>query len=113
MAAAIGDYLVDRDQRPLSAEEVEFIRDFHSLYYQRWLEGAADTINLSWFGHRVLKCPLDLWIYQELLVRTRHDVVIQTGTKFGGSAFYLATIFDLIGHGHVISIDIETQPQRP
>lgn len=113
MTAPVGTFFVDRDQPPLSSEEEQVVRQFHRLYYQRWLERARDTINLSWLGHEVLKCPLDLWIYQELLVRTRPDVVIETGTKFGGSALFLATIFDLIGHGRVITIDIEVQPLRP
>jgi len=79
MSAPLGTYFVDRDQPPLSPKEAEVVRAFQDLYYRRWLEYGADTIDLSWFGHRVLKCPLDLWVYQELLVRTRPDVVIETG----------------------------------
>jgi cephalosporin hydroxylase len=96
----------------LSAEDAESVRRFHDLYYRRWQAG-ADTINLSWFGHQLLKCPLDLWLYQELLVRTRPDVVVETGTFRGGSAFFMAMIFDLIGHGRVITVDIGPQPGRP
>ena len=113
MTAPFGSFFVDRDQPPLSSEDAEVIRRFHELYYRRWIETGADTINLSWFGHHVLKCPLDLWVYQELLVRTRPDVVIETGTKFGGSALYLAMLLDQIGYGRVITIDIEPQPVRP
>lgn len=113
MIAPLGTYFVDRDQPPLSSREAEVVREFQDLYLRRWLEQGADTVNLSWFGHRVLKCPLDLWVYQELLVRTRPDVVIETGTKFGGSALYLAMVLDQIGHGRVITIDIEVQPFRP
>jgi cephalosporin hydroxylase len=46
-------------------------------------------------------------MYQELLVRTRPEVVVETGTCFGGSAFFIATILDQIGHGRVVTIDIE------
>lgn len=106
-------YFVDRDQPPLSSEEVEVVRRFHELYYRRWAVDGADTINLSWFGQQVLKCPLDLWVYQELLVRTRPDIVIETGTRFGGSALFFAMIFDQLDHGRVITIDIEVQPVRP
>ncbi|SRR6266436_184587 len=108
-----GSYFVDQDQPLLSADEVEAIRRFHDLYYRRWIAKGADTINLSWFGHRVLKCPLDLWIYQELLFRTQPDVIVETGTKFGGSALYLAMVLDQIGHGRVITVDIEVEPARP
>lgn len=113
MIAPLGTYFVDRDQPPLSSREAEVVREFQDLYLRRWLEQGADTVNLSWFGHRVLKCPLDLWVYQELLVRTRPDVVIETGTKFGGSALYLAMVLDQIGHGRVITIDIDVEFVRP
>jgi cephalosporin hydroxylase len=108
-----GDYFVDRDQPPLTPEETEIVNRFHDLYYRRWITLGADTKNLSWFGHLAIKCPLDLWVYQELLVRTRPDVVVETGTWSGGSALYLAMIFDLIGHGRVITVDIEVKPDRP
>jgi cephalosporin hydroxylase len=112
MSAKLGTFFPNRDQPELPAEETEIVRKFHNLYYRRWLAG-ADTINLSWFGHLLLKCPLDLWIYQELLVRTRPDFVIETGTWAGGSALFLAMIFDHLEHGRVISIDIEEKPGRP
>jgi cephalosporin hydroxylase len=113
MNPAIGNYLVEADQPELSAEEKSVVAQFHDLYYRRWLHQAADTINLSWFGYRVAKCPLDLWVYQELLIRTRPDFVVETGTYYGGSALYFAMLFDQIGHGQVITIDIEGQENRP
>jgi cephalosporin hydroxylase len=113
MIMPIGTYFVDRDQPELSSEEAEVVRQFHELYYSRWLPKGADTINLSWFGHYLAKCPLDLWVYQELLVRTRPDFVVETGTYCGGSALYFAMLFDLLGHGRVITVDLEVKPNRP
>ena len=112
MTVSLGTFLFDRDQPPLSSEEATVVDRFHELYYLRWSAG-ADTINLSWFNHELLKCPLDLWIYQELLVRTRPDFVVETGTWCGGSALYFAMLFDLLGHGRVITVDIEARPNRP
>jgi cephalosporin hydroxylase len=108
-----GDHVCDRDQPPLSIEEENIVSRFNDLYFQHWIKGGADTIKLSWMGYELLKCPLDLWIYQEILVRTRPDVVIETGTWCGGSALYLAAMLDLIGHGRVITIDAEAKPGRP
>ena len=65
-----------------------------------------DTV---WLGRRALKCPLDLWMYQEIIFRTRPDLIVETGTASGGSALFLASICDLLGHGRVVSIDIEKQ----
>jgi cephalosporin hydroxylase len=108
----IGNYVVDRNQLPMSHADFDLVQRFHDLWYRRWRAG-ADTINLSWFGYHVLKCPLDLWIYQELLVRRQPEVVVETGTLYGGSALYLATILDHIGHGRVITVDIEAKNNRP
>lgn len=109
---SIGKHTVEADQPPLSNDEQEVVRRFHELYYRRWLEG-ADTMNLNWFGHQLLKTPMDLWVYQEILVRTLPDVVVETGTWSGGSALYLAMIFDRLEHGEVITIDVEPKVRRP
>ena len=79
---------------------------FADLYYRLGQRG-YHTNFVSWLGHSTLKCPLDLWIYQELIFRDRPDVIIETGTASGGSAFYLASICELVGKGEVISVDIE------
>jgi cephalosporin hydroxylase len=60
-----------------------------------------------WLGTPICKCPFDLWVYQEILFRTRPDVIIETGTLFGGSALYLASMCDLLGNGRVITIDVQ------
>src|ERR1700674_621167 len=113
MSVSIGSYFRDRDQPELSSEEEKVIRQFHDLYYRRYLPQEFDTINLSWFGYEVAKCPLDLWIYQELLVRTRPDFVVETGTFAGGSALFFAMVLDYLGHGRVLTIDINFRPDRP
>jgi cephalosporin hydroxylase len=70
-----------------------------------------------WLGVQVLKNPLDLWIYQEILAETQPDVIVETGTFRGGSALYLASICDLLGSGEVVSIDVrpssEEYPSHP
>jgi cephalosporin hydroxylase len=112
MSVEAGPYFVEGEQPPLSPAEDEIVRRFHELYYRRWLAG-ADTINLSWFGHQLLKCPFDVWLYQELLVRNRPDVVVETGTWQGGSALFMAMILDQIGEGRVITVDNEYRHGRP
>ena len=61
----------------------------------------------NWVGAQALKNPLDLWVYQEIMVETRPALVVETGTYRGGSALFLASICDLLGQGEVISIDVE------
>jgi cephalosporin hydroxylase len=82
-------------------------------FYLRYAESRVWLERTPWLGTPVRKCPLDLWIYQEIMFRTQPDVIIETGTLFGGSALYLASICDLLANGRVISIDIEENEDRP
>lgn len=108
----IGPFKAPSQLRPLTTDEQAATDTFHRAYYGAW-QSKRMTIDLSWFGHRTLKCPMDLWTYQEILVDTKPDLVVECGTRFGGSAYYLASIMDLLGHGRVLSVDIDTKPTRP
>src|ERR1700677_3924698 len=44
---------------------------------------------------------------------TLPDVVIETGTWHGGSALFLAMVCDAIGHGRVITIDVDPGDPLP
>lgn len=64
-----------------------------------------------WLGKQVVKNPVDLWTYQEIIVETKPDVILETGASGGGSAFFFATICDLIGHGEIVTVDTVTYPE--
>lgn len=81
------------------------VKEFHKLYYGNG--GRTWSGNTKWLGYNVLKCPFDLWIYQEIIYETRPDIIIETGTGNGGGALFLASLCDFIGNGIVISIDTE------
>lgn len=87
--------------------KLDVINTFHRLYYDSWHHFNQETIKIKWLGVETLKCPLDLWIYQEILSQLRPDLIIETGTYAGGSALFFANLFDLMGiDGRVISIDV-------
>ncbi len=60
-----------------------------------------------WMGVKTLKNPLDTWIYQEIIYETKPDVLIEIGSAEGGSTLYFAQLFDMLGKGQVVSIDID------
>ena len=64
-------------------------------------------------GCKILKCPLDLWVYQEILHETKPDLVIETGTYNGGSASYIAAIMDILGTGQIVTVDVAVHAHRP
>ena len=94
----------------LDERERRVVDAFHRLYYDSHETTWTST---SWLGTTVLKCPLDLWNYQEILVETHPDLIIETGTHLGGSALYMAGICDLVGTGRIVTVDIEDRPGRP
>jgi cephalosporin hydroxylase len=89
--------------------ERNFVSGFHRLFYyshRTWR-------HTFWLGAQVLKCPFDLWIYQEILFELRPDMIIESGTGLGASALFLASICDLVGNGKVITIDVASREGRP
>lgn len=81
------------------------VQSFHELYYQAGDRGGTWK-NTFWMGVPIAKCPLDLWIYQEILFEVRPAAIVECGTFRGGSALYLAHLCDLLGHGRVLTIDV-------
>lgn len=81
---------------------------FHRLYY-----GTAVWKDTFWLGVPTQKCPLDLWIYQELLHELQPDLIIETGTAHGGSALYMACVCDQVGRGEIATVDIHPIEGRP
>tara|TARA_Y100001934_G_scaffold278859_1_gene381133 strand:- start:1743 stop:2411 length:669 start_codon:yes stop_codon:yes gene_type:complete len=102
---------LDSSNKVVNIDPQTVVRLFHQLYYN----SAEQTwFNTTWMGFPLLKCPLDLWIYQEMIVEIQPDIIVETGTHKGGSALYLAFLMDLLGNnGQVLSIDIESWPELP
>jgi len=88
------------------AEKKDIVSQFHKLYYDAFTFDKT-WYNTHWLGARVQKCPLDLWVYQEIIYELKPDLIIETGTLLGGSTYYLAHLCDLIGKGKVVTIDID------
>jgi cephalosporin hydroxylase len=62
---------------------------------------------VTWMGIPAQKLVTDAWVYQEILYEVRPDVVIEIGSNQGGSTLFLCHMLDLIGHGFVVSVDID------
>ena len=90
--------------------EESIVKNFHILY-----EKKADQTyyNTYWMGVKSMKCPLDLWIYQEIIFKTKPDFIIETGTNKGGTALFLANICDLLNNGVILTVDFANMDNRP
>jgi cephalosporin hydroxylase len=81
---------------------------FHVVYYN-----SRVWERTTWFGQQILKNPFDMWLYQELIFRLRPHYIIESGTFRGGSALFYAHIFDLLGQGEIVTVDIADPGNRP
>lgn len=73
---------------------------------------ARYSYNFTWLGLPVIQMPQDLMAMQELIWSLRPDLLIETGVAHGGSLIFYASMFQLIGNGHVVGIDIEIRPHN-
>lgn len=65
--------------------------------------GAAN----HWCGVPIWQFPEDLQLYQEVIHDTKPDVIIETGTYFGGLSVYLASVLEAVNpDAKVLTVDI-------
>jgi cephalosporin hydroxylase len=106
--------LWDRDfeaRPPSPAVRDTIVKQFHRLYYHSYERTWKDT---RYRGVTIWKCPLDLWLYSEMLHELRPDLIVETGTAFGGSAYYLGDLCDTLGlDARILTIDIADEAGRP
>jgi cephalosporin hydroxylase len=88
------------------------VRDFSYLLYHG-ADGQNPWKTLSWFGIPAQRNPLDSWIYQEILVATQPEIIVETGIYNGGSTYFWATLCDILGRGEIVSVDISLERVIP
>lgn len=75
-------------------------------FFTRLIKKTENFGHQTWLGQPIWQNIFDLWTIQETVCELRPDLLIECGTHRGGSSYFFATLFDLIGHGRVITIDI-------
>jgi cephalosporin hydroxylase len=54
-----------------------------------------------------IQFPADNWVMQEIITKTRPEVIIETGTAKGGTTLFYATILEQLKGGRIITVDID------
>ena len=86
-----------------SSEAFEIISDI-------WLNSGWDTkyvYSFSWFGRPIIQLPEDMIRIQEVIYALKPNVIVETGVAHGGSLVFYASLFEAMGNGRVIGVDIE------
>jgi len=90
-------------------------RRLRKMSLRQWLIYEHNEIESSrchWMGVPAIKNPLDAWVYQEIIYKVRPDVIVEIGSRAGGSTLFLAQLLHLLGNGIVISVDVDRKPFR-
>lgn len=90
----------------------------HASFYQHafLLQGEFNTntyadCRSSWLGVTVRQPAQDLMIFQQLIYQVRPLLVIETGTHRGGLAFFISTLYHLMGvhDAKIVTIDLKAK----
>ena len=61
----------------------------------------------TWMGIPIIQLPADIMATQEVIWKTKPDIIIETGVARGGSVLSMASILEMMGNGQVIGVDID------
>jgi cephalosporin hydroxylase len=70
------------------------------------------SYHFSWLGLPIIQYPQDIIALQEIIWKTKPDIIIETGIARGGSIIFSASLLELIGKGEVIGIDIKIRNEN-
>ncbi len=115
-------YIVDTDTNSLEIEREGSTINL-ALYSPEGFEALSDlwikvgwqerySYTFTWFGRPMIQLPEDVLRMQEVIYSVRPDFIVETGVAHGGSLIFYASLFEALGHGQVIGIDIEIRPQN-
>lgn len=91
-------------QKDVQNLSVRFITNTGRLNY---------TYNFDWLGLPIIQFPQDMVAVQEIIWKTKPDLIIETGVARGGSLILNASILHLLnGDGKVVGIDIDIRPHN-
>lgn len=92
---------------------------------QQWFD-AANALKYSyhfeWLGRPIIQYPTDIVAMQEIIWRTKPDLIVETGVAHGGSAIFSASMLALLDlmepsarapqqARRVVAVDIDIRPE--
>ncbi|HET6573941.1 MAG TPA: CmcI family methyltransferase [Fimbriiglobus sp.] len=81
--------------------------DFDQEFFTKLIIHTGNFNRTTWLGRPIWQNVLDLWTIQETIAEVRPGLLIETGTNRGGSSLFFAHLFDLMGRGRVLTVDVE------
>jgi cephalosporin hydroxylase len=107
------DRMLTIEQSGIFREVPLYSREAFELISREWVRVGWSLRyyhTFTWFGRPVLQLPEDLVRLQEVVYDVRPDVIVETGVFDGGSLLFHASLFEAMGKGRVIGVDLEIRP---
>lgn len=85
------------------------------LLSELWLKvgwNEKHSYTFTWMGIPVVQLPEDLIRTQEVIHELAPDVIVECGVAHGGGLIFYASLFEAMGRGHVVGVDIEIRPHN-
>ena len=80
--------------------------------YHKWLYKTGAWVHTKWRGVTSHKFPTDMWNYQEILHKLQPVLVLELGTRFGGTTLFFSDVMKRV-HGtsgqpyRILTVDID------
>lgn len=105
------DWLVKKFNPPgwecyQAQDEADKVKEINTFLYAHLHRKHHDSL---YRGVVTVKMPSDMLLYHRVIWETRPEVIIEIGTRYGGSALFLQDQLDLAGGGQVVTVDIKSQ----
>lgn len=104
------------------------VEKFNPPGWEQWMKDQADRVDSDyvteindylyrrlhrynhepyWRGIHCVKMPSDMILYHMAIWQSRPEVIVEIGTRWGGTALFLQDMLDILGEGgQVVTIDI-------
>lgn len=83
---------------------------------QEWLResmGRHYVYNFDWLGRPIIQYPQDMVAVQEIIWKTRPDVIIETGIAHGGSLILSASMLAMLDYADAVVAGHTLDPKMP
>lgn len=82
--------------------------------YHRWYYDTDVWQGVRFMGVPCYKSVSDMWNYQEILAQLKPELIVEFGTRFGGSALFFSVIGRAINSAlRILSVDISHEDVDP
>ena len=91
------------------ARELEPAFDKLAIERVQYLAQARQEFKNRWLGVGVIQYPSDLITYANLLYKVKPEVVIESGTNYGGLSVFFSTVMENINpSAKIVTVDIDS-----